>query len=257
MGQRTGYAPATFSWVELATTDPAAAKAFYVGLFGWELEDAAPGGGAVSAICRVGGDAVGGLSGLLGDPPADGTPPGWMSYVTVDDADATAARAPGLGGKVVRGPLDVPGSGRMAVVEDPQGAVLAVWQPRARIGAERVNDPGCLCMNELVTPDVDGARRFYSALFGWTVEEAGNPGGPRMVLNGDDVNAAIFAAPPATPAHWRACFAVASVEEAVARVRVLGGRAEGQLLDLGHGHLAIARDPQGAVFSIFAGDTDP
>lgn len=90
---------------------------------------------------------------IAGDVPATSVAPSWLSYVSVADADCTAARVKQLGGRIVHYAFDVGNVGRMAVLEDPQGAVFAVWQPRTRIGAERVNDIGCLCMNELITTD--------------------------------------------------------------------------------------------------------
>ena len=87
---------------------------------------------------------------------AAGAPPVWMSYVTVADADATAARATELGGQIYNGPFDVLTAGRMAVLADPQGAVLSVWQPRDTIGAQRVNEPGTLTWNDLATHDGPG-----------------------------------------------------------------------------------------------------
>jgi predicted enzyme related to lactoylglutathione lyase len=172
MGRRTSYTPGTFSWVDLATADAGAAKSFYTRLFGWKIEDtdAGDGDGDVYTICRLNGDAVCGLFGMSADMRAVGVAPNWTSYVTVADVDAAAARATRLGGDVINDVFDVQDVGRMAVLKDPQGAVLALWQPGTRIGAERGNDVGCLCMNELVTTDIDAARSFYEGLFGWTTE---------------------------------------------------------------------------------------
>ena len=90
------------------------------------------------------------------------------------------------------------------------------------------------------------------------VEEAeADAGGPHMIFNGGEVNASLFAAPDDTPAHWRACFTVASVEDAVRRARELGAESMGEPADLGHGSLAMVRDPQGGRFTVFAGETDP
>jgi len=135
------------AWVDLATTDPGNARDFYTGLFGWDVEDADAGGGAVYTLCRLDGAVVCGLFEMPEAMRATGVPPNWTSYVTVEDAGAAAARAAALGGTVVDDAFDVLDAGRMAVLQDPLGAVFAVWQPRARIGADRVNDVGCLCMN--------------------------------------------------------------------------------------------------------------
>lgn len=180
--------------------------------------------------------------------------------MTVADADATAARAAELGGTVIAEPFDVLDAGRMAVLGDLQGAVFAVWEPRGRIGAEHVNDIGCLCMNELATSDLDGARAFYEGLFGWRTEVADTgPDGPPMVFayNGDTLNASFSAGQEGAPSHWRPYFTVASTEEAVARVRELGGTVEVEPLELPDGSIALVLDAHGALFGLFAGEVDP
>jgi predicted enzyme related to lactoylglutathione lyase len=257
MGKRTSYPPGTFSWVDLATSDADAAKRFYMDLFGWEMEDADVDVG-VYTECRLDGDAVCGLFQLSEEMRAAGVPPSWTSYVTVAGADAAVAQASEAGAEIVNDAFDVMDVGRMAVIKDPQGAVFAVWQPRSRIGAERVNDVGCLCMNELATTDMEAAASFYGELFGWTSEPAGEElPGVWMIFNGGKINGAVMPAPQGTPPHWRPCFTVASAEKAFERVGELGGEQLLEPFDIGHGSLGIARDPQGAVFSIFAGEVDP
>lgn len=259
MGRRTSYTPGTFSWVDLATTDPVDAKSFYAGLFGWEVEDD-DSGGAVYTMCRVEGDAVCGLFEMPEDMRAAGLPSSWTSYVTVADADVAPADAKGLGGGVLRDAFDVMDIGRMAVLADPQGAAFAVWQPRARIGAKRVNDVGCLCMNELATTDVDAARSFYERLCGWRTEtwDTG-PDGPPIVVayNGQKLNAGLAAAEEGAPVRWRPVFTVESTEAAVERMRELGGEELLGPTELPDGSIAVAHDPQGAVFAMFAGEVDP
>jgi uncharacterized protein len=260
MGKRTSYAPGAFAWVDLATTDVAAAKSFYTGVFGWETEDSDAGGGAVYTTCRLDGDAVCGLFGMTEDMRAAGAPPSWTSYVSVTDADAAAARAAELGGGQLDDAFDVLDIGRMALLRDAQGAVFAVWQPRTRIGAERVNDVGCLCMNELATTDIDAARSFYEALFGWRTEmvETG-PGDPPMGLgyNGETMNASFGPADDGAPPHWRPYFTVEAVETGVERVRELGGDVLFGPAEIFDGAIAVVADPQGAVFALFAGEVDP
>ncbi len=260
MGKRTSYTPGTFSWVDLATTDAAAAKSFYAGLFGWDTEDNDDAGGGVYTICRIDGDAVCGLFEISEDMRATGVPPNWTSYVTVADADAAAARAKELGGGASDDAFDVLDVGRMAVLNDPQGAAFAVWQPRTRIGAERVNDVGCLCMNELATTDIEAARSFYAGLLGWTTEIVDTgPDGPPMVFahNGEALNASFSAVKGGAPPHWRPYFTVESTEAAVERVRELGGKELLEPLEHPDGSIAIALDPQGALFALFAGEVDP
>jgi predicted enzyme related to lactoylglutathione lyase len=256
MGKRTSYPPGTFSWVDLGTTDAAAAKAFYAGMFGWEMEDNDAGGGIVYTMCRLDGDAVAGLY----EMQETGVPPNWLSYVTVADADAAVALVKELGGGALDDAFDVMDVGRMAVLRDPQGAVFAVWQPRSRIGAERVNDLGCLTINELTTTDLDAARSFYADAFGWTSEEVDTgPGGPEIVsvYNEGRLNATLSRAQEGEPPHWRPYFTVEVVETAVERVRELGGEALFGPVRLPDGGIAIVRDPQGAVFALFQGRVDP
>jgi hypothetical protein len=114
-----------FSWNELMTSDPEAALAFYTALLGWNMQKMPMPGGDYHVV-RVGETSVGGVMAMPPDAKSGGMPPCWGSYVTVSDVDATARRAVELGGKVVHGPQDIPGVGRMAVIIDPQGAALNV-----------------------------------------------------------------------------------------------------------------------------------
>lgn len=110
-----------FGWTELMTTDPEAAKKFYEAIFGWETEKA-PMDFVDYTVVKVDGDAVGGLMKLPSE--AEGMPPHWSVYVTVDDVDAVAAKVVEAGGKVLRPPDDIPEVGRFCVIQDPQGAVI-------------------------------------------------------------------------------------------------------------------------------------
>ncbi len=163
MGERTSHAPGTFSWADLSTTDTDGAKAFYTGLFGWDTEDNPMPEGGVYTMLSKGGKAVAALSQLQ----AEGQPVVWNSYVTVDSADAAAAAAREGGATLISDPFDVMDVGRMAVIQDPEGAVFCVWEPRTSIGAERVNEPGALAINQLNTSDSDRAQEVYAGVFGW------------------------------------------------------------------------------------------
>jgi len=260
MGERTTYEPGTFSYVELQTTDPEAAKAFYGGLFGWEPEDADV-GDMIYTMLRLDGKTVGALYEQREEQRSAGVPPNWLSYVTVEDADAMAARATELGGNVLAGPFDVLEAGRMAVLSDPQGAVFAVWQPRGSIGAEVMNNPGALTMNQLNTSDVEAAIAFYEGLFGWKAEL--NPSeGPDdfwSVLNGGRLNGGINALPPdgGAPPHWLAYFRVTDLDAAATRIEGDGGQILLAPLEIPAGRILVAQDPQGAVLGLYEGDVDP
>ena len=121
----TFQTPGAFSWNELMTPDPEAAIAFYAALLGWRTQTMPMPGGDYHVV-KVGDVSVGGVMAIPSEPKAGSMPPSWSSYETVADVDATAHKAIELGGKVVRGPQDIPGVGRMAVIADPQGAALNV-----------------------------------------------------------------------------------------------------------------------------------
>ena len=112
-----------FSWNELMTTDPAAAKRFYSELFGWETEEMTM-ENMTYTVVKTGGEGVGGIMAI--PPEASGAPPHWGAYVTVDDVDSAVRSAEKLGGKIMVAPRDIPGVGRFAVIQDPQGAVISM-----------------------------------------------------------------------------------------------------------------------------------
>jgi predicted enzyme related to lactoylglutathione lyase len=256
MGPRSGYAPGTFSYVHLATTDSAAARAFYGELLGWTTEDLA-GAPSPYAFFRLDGDIVAGVAQL---PDAMADKLAWVSYVTVEDAAATAARARELGGAVIEEAFTVEDAGRMSLLADPHGAELVAWEPDVRIGAERVNDLGCLTMNELPSLDLDASRAYYEALFGWTTELVDTgPDGPPIVsvLNRGTLNATLSAAQPGEPSRWRPYFTVDSTASAIERVGELGGSVVMPPIPIQDGSIALVLDPQGALFGLFEGETDP
>jgi predicted enzyme related to lactoylglutathione lyase len=255
MGERTSYAPGTFSWVDLNTDDIEASKAFYADLLGWTYQDIPIGDGNHYSMAQVDGHNVAAITPM---------PPGmeathWNCYVTVEDADGTAARAKELGGTVMGEVFDVFDAGRMAIVQDPQGAVLMVWQPRANIGAGLVNAPGALCWNDLIAPDVEASAAFYRELFGWTIEETpGAEGAYWSITNGGRLNGGVMPAPPDGHPVWNLYFAVEDCDAAVARAGELGGELLVKPRSLPNGgRFAVVRDPQGAIFSVTSGPMDP
>src|SRR5438105_2840990 len=168
------HAPGSFCWVELGTTDQAAAKTFYSSLFGWTPNDFPMGPGDLYTIFRLDGrDAAAGYT-IRPEQRAQGVPPHWMLYIQVESADDAAARAEKLGGKVLAPAFDVMTVGRMAVLQDPTGAIFTAWQPKQHSGIGIAGVPGTLCWADLSTPDPARAREFYSALFGWKIAPGEN-----------------------------------------------------------------------------------
>lgn len=258
MGTRTSYEPGTFSWVELATVDVADAKRFYGGLFGWQFDEVPVPDSEPYNLARIEEDVVAAIAHMADQQRQAGVPPHWFCYVTVAGADEAAERAKELGGSVHAGPFDVMDQGRMAVIADPAGAMLGVWEPRATIGAQRVNEPGTLTWNDLATNDVEAAIPFYEGLFGWKFEEldtgdapsywsiehaggaGGRNGGMRELTPEEE----------GIPPNWAAYFAVESVDEGLAKAKELGGGALFGPLDVPTGRFAALHDQQGAAFSM-------
>jgi predicted enzyme related to lactoylglutathione lyase len=260
VGERTAYAPGTFCWADLATTDVEGAAAFYSALLGWEGDEMPAGDGMTYTMMRVGRRYVCGLSAMPESQRALGAPPAWLSYVSVEDADATAERAGALGATVMMPPLDVVDAGRMALVQDPQGAVLGLWQPRARAGAELVNDPGAMTINQLNTSDPDAAARFYGELFGWAIDQvSAEPQAYWSIENAGGLNGGMMALPPGTPAppHWLVYFTVADLEASAAAIAAGRGQVVVPATPVPAGRFLVARDPQGAHFALFEGEVDP
>ena len=254
MGQRTSYSHGTFSWTDLATPDLDGTQAFYAGLFGWEHEDTPiPDGGVYRMFQQSGADVAAASAAQEGQHPA------WLSYVTVDDVDATAGRAGELGANVMMEPFDVMDAGRMALLQDPTGAVFALWQAKDSIGAEVVNGHGALTMNQLNTSDPEAAQQFYADLFGWRTEVMEEGDEPYWGLyNGDIANGGMMNLPEGggMPSHWLVYFGTDDIDAAAERIGETGGTVMVPKMAVPGGEILVAQDPQGAIFALFAGRFD-
>jgi len=254
MSERTSYTPGTPCWVDLGSPDLDASIGFYNGLFGWEVPETANSeatGGYRQAM--KGGKPVAGMMPLM----QEGQPPAWSSYVSVADADAAASAVKEAGGSVVAEPMDVMELGRMAVFTDSAGAFFGVWQPGTFIGAELVNEPGALSWNELNTRDVEGAKAFYGAVFGWTFEDndMGEAGQYTTISSGEDMVGGILnmterGVPGEVPAHWQVYFAVEDTDAAVEQAKQGGGNVMVPPMEVPAGRFSILLDPHGASFAV-------
>jgi predicted enzyme related to lactoylglutathione lyase len=272
MAERDGYIPGVPCWVDASEPDPEAAVAFYHGLFGWELEDTMPPGseGKYFMARLHGGDVA-----AIGSPP-DGAPetPAWQTYICVESADETAAKVRAAGGRVLAEPFDVFDAGRMATFADPEGAVFRVWQPGSMKGAQVVNEHGAVNFNGLHTRDVEAAKRFYGAVFGWRTLLVGSaelwtlpgygdhleertPGlRARIAELGatpgfEDVVASISpigADQTSVPAHWDVTFGTDDADATAAKAAELGGEVLVPPLEVPWSRLTVIADPQGASF---------
>lgn len=251
------HVPGNFSWIELATTDQTAAKDFYARIFGWSSNDYPMGPNEVYTIFQVDGrDAAAGCT-LRPEQRAHGVPPHWNLYVAVENADATAARAAELGGTVLAPPFDVFDSGRMAVLQDPTGASLCIWQPNRHPGTGIAGVDGTLCWADLNTRDRQRAGEFYSGLFGWQMmkEDEAPEHNYWHIKNGEHfIGGLPPGAPqnPGAPAHWLAYFQVTDCDVTAAEAKNLGATLYMPPTDFEDvGRVSVIADPQGAVFAIF------
>jgi predicted enzyme related to lactoylglutathione lyase len=253
MGERTQHEPGTFSWADLGTTDADAAKGFYAGLFGWETEGTPIPDDGVYTIARLGGRSAAAMY-----PAQPGQPPAWMSYVTVEDVDEVTRRAVELGATAVQEPFDVMQAGRMSLLQDPTGAIFALWQPRDSIGAEVVNGHGALSLNQLNTSDPERAQQFYSDLFGWRFQRVEGDTPYWGVYLGDRLNAGMMPLPgeSSAPSHWLVYFGIDDIDGAAEQIEGSGGTVTVPKMEIPGGHILVAQDPQGAHFALFAGRFD-
>src|SRR6516225_3645687 len=189
MPTRDSYAQGTPNWVDLQTTDQAAAKAFYTGVFGWSYDDQPMDGGAVYSMAKIGDGSV---------------------------------------------------------------AAVALWQAGQHIGATLVNEPGTVTWNELIT-DNPAAVSFYEQVLGVTTTtmEMGEGKYTMFQVGGTEVGGTLPPQMAGVPNHWQVYFAVADADAAAAKIKQLGGSIVVEPFDTPIGKMAVAADPQGAVFSLF------
>jgi len=251
MPTRTSYAQGTPNWVDLQTTDQGAAKAFYSGLFGWTYDDQPMPQGPVYSMAMLGGHPVAAIAAQSPELAAAGAPPMWNTYLATDSVDDAVARVEAASGKVAMAPFDVMDAGRMAFVLDPAGAAVALWQANQHIGATLVNEPGTVIWNELITTD-PGVVTFYADVLGVTTStmDMGAGAYTLFAVGGEMVGGTTAPQMPGVPNHWHVYFAVADADATVAKVAELGGAVVAEPFDTPVGRMAVASDPQGAVFSI-------
>lgn len=249
----TKYPQGTFSWADCVSTDSAKAKQFYADVMGWHINDMPMGDGQFYTMFEKEGASVAGLGQIQPELAAQGVPSHWNSYVTVDDVDAMAEKARGLGATIIQEPFDVFDSGRMTFFQDPTGARLAMWQPNNHIGAGLVNTPGAMTWNELATRDVDGACKFYSDLFGWETRSAGNQD-YYFIRNNGRSNGGIMALSADwgdAPSTWMVYFSVANVDATVKNAQAKGGTLKSPVTDVPTiGRFAVIGDPAGAACTV-------
>lgn len=245
-----------FLWYELMTVDPSAAVDFYRQVVGWDTTEW-EGGEQPYTMWTVGEIPVGGLMELPEDARAAGAPPHWLAYIGVPDVGRAVEKAGALGANVLVEPMEVPDVGRIAVLQDPQGAVFAVFTPeQAPPEMEGPPGVGCFSWHELATTDLDAAFDFYRELFGWEKTDAmemGEAGTYQMYGWGDVTLGGMYNKPSEMPAppHWLLYVKVDDAHQAAQRVREAGGQVlNGPMEVPGGDWVAQCLDPHGAGFAV-------
>lgn len=257
----TAYPDGVFSWVDLTSTDFAAAKAFYEGLFGWEALEVPMNEHYSYYMFQIDGHNVAGGSPMMADMQAQGMPSHWSSYVNHSDIDSVTAKVAGAGGNVIAPPFDIMDSGRMGVVQDPTGAMVGLWQPNNHPGASLVNQPNTLVWNELQTRDGEAAKAFYNAILDWEAHTDDN-GYVLFKANGR-IQAGMMVMDESwgpVPPNWAVYFMTEDVAATAAKAQELGGNIIVPVSVAGEmGRFAVIQDPSGGIFTAmqFNGPVDP
>jgi predicted enzyme related to lactoylglutathione lyase len=256
MVARTAYLDGEPCWADVLAVDMEAAKTFYGAVLGWSFRTGGQESGHYVMALRN-GRAVAGIS-----PPPPGPEPAlaWTLYLTSHDLDATAHLVDRCAGKVIMGPLDVPGNGRLLFALDPTGAAFGVWEPGEHTGSQLYGETGALCWAELNSREPESADLFYRSLFDYDQRQIGDPHGADQFdytawsLGGQTLCGRLKMTDSwrGIAPHWMVYFAVDDADAAADRAGRAGGRVPHPPFDSAHGRMAVLADPGGAVFSVLA-----
>jgi predicted enzyme related to lactoylglutathione lyase len=248
----TPWPNGTPCWVDLAVDDIDAARLFYEGLFGWQIEVGSPEFGGYATCSKDGHRAAALMPKMSADQPSV-----WTTYLASDDADAAVARVTANGGQVLAEPMDVGDFGRMALALDPGGAVFGIWQSGSHTGAGVVNEPGSVIWNENMTRGWEANKTFYAAVFAWEYGDMSGHGFNYATFKVDGADVGGIGelsadAPADLPPNWSTYFAADNTDEAVDEVVKLGGNVVQPPRDTPFGRMAVVSDNQGSVFSLMS-----
>jgi len=244
------FAPGRFCWADMAVPDVKRTIGFYTELLGWNV---APAGKARQGytILRKGCEAAVGLYPMAQAQRTRKEKPHWLSYVCTDELERSSARIADFGGHLEVGPINVGSAGRSCVLSDPQGARLALWQPKEFRGAGIWNEPGAICWNELVAMEAEPSWRFYARLLAWEANDQKRSDGDYTLFKLDDQNLAglrsVGSRFQRLVNQWVIYFAVSDCDSAVAAAVRMGAATLVPPTSMAEmGRVAIIEDPAGA-----------
>ncbi len=239
-------------WVDVMTSDVEGARAFYGQLFGWESEEPNEELAGYFNFTKDGVRVAGGFRTM----PGAAMPDVWSVYLATDDARSTVEAVKANGGQVISDAMDVENLGTMAIVTDPGGAVIGMWQPGLHKGFGIFGQPGAPSWWELFTRDYDRALDFYQTVFGWKTQAMGDTPDFRytIAVDGEQQFAGVMDAssflPEGVPDHWSVYFGVDDADATMAQLEALGGSIRVPAEDTPYGRMATVADPFGAQFKI-------
>jgi predicted enzyme related to lactoylglutathione lyase len=248
----TPFAPGTPCWVDLFTSDPERSGAFYTALFGWELVDQGEAYGGYTLVRKDGAS----VAGLMRNSDDSGTPDTWSTYLATADIDASVARASGAGASILAPAMQVGPLGSMAVLVDPAGAVVGLWQAGEHPGFTRYDEPGSVVWQETYSKSFGASRDFYAEVFGWSYDVTGDSDDFRYLtakVGGAPVAGLMDSArilPDTVPSHWAVYFGVEDTDAAQAVATAHGATVLMGAEDTPFGRIADLLDPTGAPFKL-------
>jgi predicted enzyme related to lactoylglutathione lyase len=239
-------------WVDLAVEDFTQGQKFYSELLGWEVPEGHPDFGGYST-CSKDGRNVAGLSPKM----APEQPSVWTTYLAVADLELTVAKVRKQGGAVVADPMTIADMGRMAVVADPAGAVVGLWEAGGHTGFQLTDEPGALTWCENLSRGWRQNKKFYAQIFGWSYDDMSDGGFKYATFKvGDQVAGGIGQMgddwPSGIPSHWNIYFKVEDMAAATEHVKDLDGAVVRDPWETPFGTMAAVADNHGATFMLMA-----
>jgi len=240
-------------WLDLSSSDPAAARDYYSKVFGWKIDvnpDPQYGG---YALAKLNGKDVAGM----GPKQQPEGPSAWMIYIGTDNADEAAKKIAAAGGNVIAPPMQVGPQGRMVVLQDPAGAFLGLWEPGEMKGAQVMQAPNSFAWAELNARGIDKAKPFYQKIFGWSPKKSevgeGNPPYTEFQVKGESIAGGMEMnemVPAQVPSYWMPYFGADDVDKAHQKAVAAGGKEMLPPQDFPGGRFSILQDPEGAAFGL-------
>ncbi|GGC67653.1 VOC family protein [Hoyosella rhizosphaerae] len=234
-------------WADCQVDDVATARDFYTAVLGWEYQDTDPEAGGYLVATKDGHP----VAGVGPKPPGmEQMPSSWTTYLASDDVDSTVQTANAAGGQILMPPMDVMSAGRMAIITDPTGAAVGLWEGRDHPGAELVNEPGAMCWNELYTSDLERARAFFTTVFDYSYDDISNDEMQYNIAKVGGHEVAGMMVNAETPPMWNVYFTVEDCDKATDTVSQRGGQVFMPPMDTPYGRMSFVQSPQGEVLGL-------